>query len=69
MYLIHSGKEGQEDDKKNPVVAYGHLMNALMNGITYFDELIQYFKDNYDVLAPEYIKQKKLPIEIKAETK
>jgi hypothetical protein len=51
------------------VIAYGHLMNALMNGITYFDELVQYFKDNYDVLAPEYIKQKKLPIDIKAETK
>lgn len=44
-------------------------MNALINGITYFDEVIQYFKDNFDVLAPHYVKAKKLPVEVKDETK
>lgn len=54
--MIHSGKEGQEDDRKKPEVAYEYLMKALINGITYFDELIAFFKDNYDVLAPIYVK-------------
>ena len=69
LYLIHSGKEGQEDDKKDPVKAYNYLMNALINGITYFDEIIQFFKDEYDALAPVYVKSKKLPVEINADTK
>jgi hypothetical protein len=51
------------------VKAYNHLFNALINGITYFEEIVQYFKDEYDTVAPEYVKSKKLPIEIKADTK
>jgi len=30
-------------------------MNALINGITYFDEIVAYFKENFDVLAPVYV--------------
>jgi hypothetical protein len=30
-------------------------MNALVNGITFFDELIEYFKINFDILAPIYV--------------
>lgn len=44
-------------------------MQALRNGVTYFDEAIVFFKQHYDVLAPLYVASKKLPVEIKEETK
>ena len=68
LFLIHSGKEGQDASKKNPEVAYTNLMNAICNGVTYFDEAVQFFNDNYDVLAPVYVKSKGLPVEVKKET-
>jgi hypothetical protein len=51
------------------VKAYNWLFKALVNGITYFEEIVQFFKDEFDAVAPEYVKAKKLPIEIKADTK
>ena len=53
---------------KNPEKAYEYLMQAIFNGVTYFDEATQFFNDNYSVLAPLYVKNKGLPIEVKAET-
>jgi len=43
-------------------------MKACINGVTYFDEIISYFKTNYAVLAPVFVKSKNLPVEIKDET-
>ena len=44
-------------------------MRAIKCGVTYFDDAISFFKEHYDVLAPIYVKEKKLPVEIKDETK
>ena len=30
-----------------------------MKGVSYFDEFNQYFKDNYDLLGPVYLENKK----------
>jgi len=38
LFLIHSGKEGQVDDYKNPDKAYNYLVKAIQHGVTYFDE-------------------------------
>lgn len=68
LYIIHSGKEGQDASLKNPEKAYEYLMTAIFNGVTYFDEVLAFFVDNYSVLAPIYVKSKNLPIEVNAET-
>lgn len=39
--------------------AYKCLNRAVTRGVTYFDELNAYFKDNYDVLAPYFLETKK----------
>ena len=69
LYVIYSGKEGQDQSLKNPEKAYGYLMSAIFVGVTYFDDANQFFEENYDVLAPLYIKTKNLPIEVKPENK
>jgi TPR repeat protein len=40
LFIIHSGKTGQDPAFKNPEKAYGYLMQAIFNGVTYFDEAI-----------------------------
>jgi hypothetical protein len=67
--LIHSGKEGQDASLKNAVKAYDYLMDAIINGVTFFDDAIAFFKDNYDALAPHYVQLKKLPVEVKDDNK
>lgn len=69
LFIIHSGKEGQDASMKNAVKAYDHLMEAIINGVTFFDEAISYFKANYDELAPHYVKTKSLPVEVKDDKK
>lgn len=69
LFMIHSGKEGQVDDFKDPAKAYRHLMNAIQHGVTYFDEAVSYFKEHYDLLAADYVKRTKLPMEVTDETK
>jgi len=69
LYIIHSGKEGQDSSRKNAEVAYNNLMDGIIRGVTYFDEAITFFKENYDVLAPLYVKNKGLKMEINADTK
>ena len=44
-------------------------MNAICLGVTYFDEIRSFFKDNYDVLAPIFVKEKNLALEINDTTK
>ena len=50
MYLIHSGGPGQDDNKKDPVKAYRYLLDAILTGVTYFEEAKAYFKKHVDVL-------------------
>ena len=69
LYLIHSGKDNQDAKLKNPVVAYTHLMNAICLGVTYFDEIRAFFLENYDVLAPVFVKEKSIDMEINDTTK
>jgi hypothetical protein len=47
---------GKEKEHLNLELAYDYLINAIIRGVTYFDEAIKFFKDNYDVLASIYIK-------------
>ena len=56
LYLIYSGKDGQDAALKDPVKAYNYLMSAIIRGVTYFDELLALFAANYDQLAPVYLK-------------
>jgi len=51
------------------VKAYDYLMEAIINGVTFFDEALSFFKANYDDLAQHYVTSKKLPVEVKSETK
>lgn len=67
LYLIHSGKDEQDLTYKNVEQAYGYLLNAIIRGVTYFDEMVAFFKLNYAELAPVYIKQKNLQMEVNAE--
>ena len=55
LFIIYSKVEG----KKDVVQAYKCLNRAVTRGVTYFDELNAYFKDNYDVLAPYFLETKK----------
>lgn len=43
-------------------------MKAMIYGVTYWDELVSFFKANYKALAPVFVKSKNLPVEIKNET-
>jgi len=56
MYLIHSGKDGQEDNRKNPVLAYKYLLDAICCGVTYFDEIKAFFNVHIDSLKDEFAK-------------
>ena len=69
LFQIHSGKDGQVDDFKDPIKAYRYLSSAIQHGVTYFDEAISYFKEHYDVLAEDYVKRTKLQIEVNEKTK
>jgi hypothetical protein len=43
------------------------LMQAIFNGVTYFDEATSFFLENYSELAPVYVKSKNLPVEVNAD--
>lgn len=47
---------GKELEYQNFELAYDYLINAIIRGVTYFDEAIKIFRDNYDIFAPIYIK-------------
>jgi len=44
-------------------------MAGVLRGVTYFDEVIAFFKDNYDELAPAFVKAKNLPVQINNDSK
>mmetsp|Transcript_5537 Transcript_5537/g.8699 ORF Transcript_5537/g.8699 Transcript_5537/m.8699 type:complete len:296 (+) Transcript_5537:118-1005(+) len=67
LYLIFSGVKAES--KKDIPTAYNYLMEAIKVGVTYFEEAIKFFKENYDALAPVYVNSKGLPFEVKEENK
>jgi TPR repeat protein len=50
--------------KKDVVQAYKYCVKACMRGVTFFDEMNVFFKENYSVLAPVFIEMKKPPSEL-----
>jgi TPR repeat protein len=69
LFLIMSGKEGEDEKLFNPEVAYKSLVSCLEYGVTYYEECQKYFRQHYDQLAPGFIKERKVPIELKEENK
>jgi len=51
LFLLYS----REEEKKDVKLAYKNLSKAVQLGVTYFDQLNEFFKDNYDVLAPIFL--------------
>ena len=68
LYIIHSGKEGQDQSLKNPIKAYNYLMDAVLRGGTYWDELVAFFKNNYSELAHDFVRAKKFNVEVNEST-
>lgn len=69
LYTLFSGKEGQSKKLFNAEIAYGHLLNAILHGVTYFDEAINFFKACFEVLAPVFVKAKGIALEVNEDTK
>ena len=67
--MIKSGKDGQDANFKDVEDSYHWLCKGIKNGATFFDEAIKYFEEHFDVLAPIYLKQKKLDIDASDESK
>ena len=65
LFLLYS----REEEKKDPLLAYKHLTKAVKMGVTFFDQMNEYFRDNYDILAPNFIKQRKPDADPAKETK
>jgi len=51
----------QEEAKKDVEKAYRFLNKAVVKGITFFDQMNQYFKANFAILGPVFIEMKKPP--------
>ena len=68
LFLIYSGREGQDQKLANFDTAYNYLMRALQYGVTQYEDAIAYFKQHYSELAPSFVRTKKLPLEINQET-
>lgn len=45
------------------------MVSCLEFGVTYYDETQNYFKEHFDKLAPVFIKERKVTLEINAENK
>ena len=55
LFMLYS----QVEEKKDPVLAYKNLSQAVTRGVTFFDQMNAYFKEHYDVLAPVFLETKK----------
>lgn len=69
LFLIMSGKDNEEKSMFNPEVAYKSLISCLEYGVTYYDEAQQYFRQHFDKLAPTFVKERKVPMELSEENK
>ena len=54
LATIHTQEEGFKDPKK----AYYYLEKAVLNGVSNFDDLNHVFKENFELLAPVFLKNK-----------
>lgn len=50
-----------EEAKRDPVRAYRNILKAVQFGVTFFDQLIAYFKDNFETLCPVFCEIRKPP--------
>ena len=57
LFLLYSKTE----EKKDVVAAYKNLQKALVMGVTYWDQLHEYFKENFDVLCPVFCEMRNPP--------
>jgi len=57
LFLIYS----KEDEVKDNKIAYKYLAKAVENGVTYFEQMNSFFKDNQDELAPVFVASRNLP--------
>ena len=52
------------EGKKDVVKAYKYLNKAMTLGVTNFEQMNKYFKDNYDTLSPVFVEMRKPPQEM-----
>lgn len=57
LYLLYSSMEGKKDIAK----AYRYLNKAMTLGVTNFEQMNAFFRDNFDVLAPVFAEIRKPP--------
>ena len=65
MYKLFS----EESEKKDIKKAYYYLEKALIRGVTYFEEMQQFFSKNYEELSQVFIEDKKPPSLVNTEDK
>ena len=51
LFALYSGSD---ESKRDVVKAYRQLTKAVTRGVTYFDQLHAYFKENFEVLGPVF---------------
>lgn len=54
LFHIHSGNKGQEKRLKDVNKAYKFLLHAIISGVTYFDEIKTFFKENVQALSADF---------------
>ena len=60
LFMLYS----QYEEKKDPVKAYRQLLKAVGRGVTYFDQLHNYFKENIAALGPVFCTIKAPPASV-----
>ena len=58
LFALYSGSD---ERKRDVVKAYRQLTKAVTRGVTYFDQLHAYFKENFEVLGPVFCEIRKPP--------
>jgi hypothetical protein len=60
LFMLYSTVE----EKKDLVKAYKQLFKSVMRGVTYFDQLHSFFKENFAVLAPVFCELRAPPASV-----
>lgn len=60
LFMLYSTVE----EKKDLVKAYRQLNKSVSRGVTYFDQLHSFFKENFDVLAPIFCELRAPPASV-----
>ena len=61
LFALYSG---EDQSKRDLVKAYKQLMKAVTRGVTYFDQLHNFFKENFEALAPTFCEIRNPPATI-----